>query len=98
MIAVTHFLCFAEMGVNRASDPAAGPLSGNFSLHSRVEGQDGALQYKRAKTGKRENSVSCSNCILRDAKYWTRIVFSPYLLRIIREKLNSLKKAVTAHP
>lgn len=38
------------MGVNRAADPAAGPLPGNFCFHSGVEGQDGALQYKRAET------------------------------------------------
>lgn len=38
------FLCVAEMGANRATDPSAGPLPGNFSLHRRVKGQDGALQ------------------------------------------------------
>lgn len=48
------FCVFAEMGANRATDPTAGPLPGHFSLHSGVKGQDGALQYKRAQTGKKK--------------------------------------------
>jgi len=42
------------MGANGATDPAAGPLPGHFCLHSRLKGQDGALQHKRTPTGKRE--------------------------------------------
>lgn len=49
-----HFIFISEMGAHRASDQAAGPLPGYFSLHSRVEGQDGALQHKRAQTGERK--------------------------------------------
>ena len=46
-------MCFTEMGANRATHSAAGPLLGHLSLHSRVKDQDGALQRKRAKTGKK---------------------------------------------
>lgn len=56
------FLFFSsEMGIDRASAPAAGPLPGHFSLHGRVKGQDGALQFKRAQTGEKKNAVSGSH-------------------------------------
>lgn len=47
-------VCLSEVGAHRATDPAAGPLSGHYSLHSRVKGQDGALQHKRAQTGEKK--------------------------------------------
>lgn len=51
------FLGIAEMGARGAIDTAAGPVPCHFSLHSRVKGQDGTLQLKRAQTGKMEKEV-----------------------------------------
>lgn len=42
------------MGADRATDSTAGSLPGYYGLHSRVKGQDGAMQYKRAQTGTSE--------------------------------------------
>lgn len=51
LLSVFVFLYFAEMGTNRTTAPAAGPLPGHFGLHGGVKGQDGHLQRKRAQTG-----------------------------------------------
>lgn len=49
-----HTAYLSEVGANRAPDTAAGPLPGHFSLHCKVKGQDGALQFKRAQTGEKK--------------------------------------------
>lgn len=49
------------MGADRATDPTAGPLPGHFCLHGRVKGQDGAVQYERAQTGKKKTVSAFQN-------------------------------------